>query len=1117
MRTLLPPSRPLTLAVSLAGAMLAAPLAAGDTVYLRHYSSDLEAVTGGIDIAWNPEWEVGDIADGSFGTGTGGGGGTGNDNEGSDPEAPPFIDNVTFTSDGTITSGSARYGDGVAVIYDGSVIASTTVAPDNTFQVSFTGEPVSSGQRLTYHSNGVVKNIIVPPGINELAPPSSIQVPRGGEYAIGAAPANKGVIARLDSTGETVGSATANGSGQFNMTLSPTMTGGELLAFVSVRDSGDESSETFYIVPEGTDIVDLDGSTDPINDFNLVFADDGLSVTGDFWPTTAITVTDKASGEAIGSTMTDSEGAATINLSPRVVTDQVLIISNPSRGSVEVTVPMISDPVLTDCYDPANAGTVGIAGECDGLYIVADRTELKAIMDGGGIAADTLFTGQVTSFNKLFKDKPGVDPGISTWQTKNVASLRETFSGAGDLTGIDLSAWDTKNVTTMDSTFRSTTMADNGLASWDISGVRTMGALFRDATLNQLDISTWDTSNVRGFNSMFYGTAIGDAANIDNISLAGAGTASPTGSDYNLYQLFRLSTFNTLDLSTWDFGTQGHYASYIFKGAKGNSIIMDGLNIDFSGSNLHAFEGLDVNTLSMRNANIPSSLIFDGSRNTITRIDNLVLDGATVSGRISASHSYTDIAHTSARGAMLGDRFEARNSVDLTGATLDGATLMLNGASSVAMDNLTLSGDVTFRVPATAAAQAPINTWTSLNLTGLNYLYYDVNDPTLTVDFAGLDMSGVTSMKNLFQGATIKTIDASGWGNGGVVTDISGMFDGLTVETLNLTGWSPINVQSLNNVFANTAIQNLDLSSWNTTNVTSAQGLFANAEFDTLNLSNWDLSSATTLKEMFLNAQIRDLNLTGWDSWSMEGVSDLSYMFAGLLTDTALNLDNWQFTGFQSVDNKDMEHMFSGTTAPSLSVKNWDHYDTGDMSYMFYNTNIPTIDVTGWTFDGWPEKTKSFTDMFYGSSVNQITGIENWNTASVTSMYYMFSGAGDFNQDLSGWDVSSVTSMGYMFRNATNFNQDLSGWDVSSVKGMHYMFSGAASFNQDIGGWDVSGVSNMNYMFSGAAIFNQDLSCWDVSYFASEPSRFSLNATAWTLPKPEWGVDQATKTGCPQP
>ena len=134
-------------------------------------------------------------------------------------------------------------------------------------------------------------------------------------------------------------------------------------------------------------------------------------------------------------------------------------------------------------------------------------------------------------------------------------------------------------------------------------------------------------------------------------------------------------------------------------------------------------------------------------------------------------------------------------------------------------------------------------------------------------------------------------------------------------------------------------------------------------------------------------------------------------------------------------------------------------------------------------------------------------------TSWVNNMGEMFKDAVNFNQDIGSWDVSNVQTFSHMFRNATSFNQDIGSWDLGdtgsisgccqSLKEIEAMFFGASSFNQDIGSWDVSNMDIMGSTFKDASSFNQDLSSWDVSNVIYCED-FSTNATAWTLPKPNF-------------
>jgi surface protein len=142
---------------------------------------------------------------------------------------------------------------------------------------------------------------------------------------------------------------------------------------------------------------------------------------------------------------------------------------------------------------------------------------------------------------------------------------------------------------------------------------------------------------------------------------------------------------------------------------------------------------------------------------------------------------------------------------------------------------------------------------------------------------------------------------------------------------------------------------------------------------------------------------------------------------------------------------------------------------------------------------------------FNASSFNQ--NINSWDVSNVTNMEAMFGSAfgnaSSFNQNINSWDVSNVTNMAAVFVNASSFNQNIGSWNVANVTNMVAMFFNASSFNQNIGSWNVSNVTNMEAMFARASSFNQNIGSWSVSN-VTQCTNFSLNATAWTQPKPSF-------------
>ena len=111
----------------------------------------------------------------------------------------------------------------------------------------------------------------------------------------------------------------------------------------------------------------------------------------------------------------------------------------------------------------------------------------------------------------------------------------------------------------------------------------------------------------------------------------------------------------------------------------------------------------------------------------------------------------------------------------------------------------------------------------------------------------------------------------------------------------------------------------------------------------------------------------------------------------------------------------------------------------------------------------------------------------------------MFSGAHNFNGNISNWDVSNAVSMNCMFLGARSFNQSINSWDVSSVQGMSNMFDGAWVFqpaSRTLG--DLSSVTDMGSMFNGANHFRQNLGSSGTSTIAP-----TLHLT--TI-RPSWGL-----------
>jgi surface protein len=235
-----------------------------------------------------------------------------------------------------------------------------------------------------------------------------------------------------------------------------------------------------------------------------------------------------------------------------------------------------------------------------------------------------------------------------------------------------------------------------------------------------------------------------------------------------------------------------------------------------------------------------------------------------------------------------------------------------------------------------------------------------------------------------------------------------------------------------------------------------------------IRIEQWGNGAWASMQRAFANCN----NLSSYppkDIPNLSGVNSMGQMFAGASLSFS-NLGGWDVSNVTS-----MESMFQSATTFNADISLWDVSNVTDMSQMFSNA----------------------------ISFNQNIG--GWGVSGVTDMSSMFENASAFNQDIGDWDVSEVIDMRSMFNTASLFNADISLWNVSSVTDMNAMFANTPAFNRDISGWNVSAVTNMGYMFRGATSFNRDLSGWCVSGISPQPFNFDLGATAWALPRPNWG------------
>lgn len=168
--------------------------------------------------------------------------------------------------------------------------------------------------------------------------------------------------------------------------------------------------------------------------------------------------------------------------------------------------------------------------------------------------------------------------------------------------------------------------------------------------------------------------------------------------------------------------------------------------------------------------------------------------------------------------------------------------------------------------------------------------------------------------------------------------------------------------------------------------------------------------------------------------------------------------------------------------------------------------------------------------------MEQITGLNSWDTSNVTDMNWMFDGDTKLTDpgDISHWDTSKVTDMRCMFQNIGRSSLDLSDWNTGNVEKMSWMFANTrtditSAPLKEIKGlenWDVRNVQDLSHMFhSGGmpveigpivptgSLIKLDLSNWKTSSGTDMQLMFWGQQNLTSVGKfTNWKLDHVTLT-----
>ena len=421
-------------------------------------------------------------------------------------------------------------------------------------------------------------------------------------------------------------------------------------------------------------------------------------------------------------------------------------------------------------------------------YIARGVADIKRIVESGEYPLNRVVTSKLTSLNYLFQIQggysqaavpEGFNDDITNWDTSNVLSMEEVFSGWPAFNQ-DISNWDTSKVESMHGMFKSSkykgsyymgpTSFNQPIGNWDVSNVKNMSEMFLGATSFNQDLNGWDVSNVENMDYMFSGAtsfnqSIGnwDTSNVQSMKgmfsdVVAIGIVAFVGTfEYT----FAGSTSFNQPIGNWNVSNVKNM-SEMFRGATSFN--------------------QDINSWDVSNVE-DMSWMFSSS---------LKVDEEPPPTSFNQPIGNWDVSKVQDMGAMF-------------------------AGSSFNQD---------------------ISNWDVSSVTSMSGMFRDAS--SFNQSIGNWDVSKVESMGYMFCNAKSFNQDLNGWGK---LVDADGMFYGASsfnspIGKCKLSSTST----SMENMFREATSFNQDISSWDVSNVTQMKGLFQDATSFNQDLRTWKLN-----------------------------------------------------------------------------------------------------------------------------------------------------------------------------------------------------------------------------------------------------------------------------------